>query len=78
MLFFFFNLDLFGKSAEDLYLQVLSVAQALFYSTLQCSQEMLVVNDGSKNLIRAINNKFSALSFHSREYYLVDMNEEDK
>jgi hypothetical protein len=47
MLFFFFNLDLFGKSAEDLYLQVLSVAQALFYSTLQCSQEMLAVNDGS-------------------------------
>jgi uncharacterized protein involved in tellurium resistance len=39
---------------------------------------MLVVNDGSKNLIRAINNKFSALSFHSREYYWVDMNEEDK
>jgi hypothetical protein len=32
----------------------------------------------SKNLIHAINNKFSALSFHSREYYLVDMNEEDK
>ncbi|KAF8692519.1 hypothetical protein HU200_039620 [Digitaria exilis] len=47
--------------------------QALFYSALRCSREMLVVNDGSKNLIRAINNRLSALSFHIREYYWVDM-----
>ena len=34
---------------------------------------MLAVNDGSKNLVRAINNRLSALSFHIREYYWVDM-----
>jgi hypothetical protein len=34
---------------------------------------MLVMNNGSKNLIRAINNRLSALSFHIREYYWVDM-----
>ncbi|KAJ6359611.1 hypothetical protein OIU77_003757 [Salix suchowensis] len=47
--------------------------QALFYSALRSSREMLVVNDGSKNLVRAINNRLSALSFHIREYYWVDM-----
>ncbi|KAK7829758.1 alkaline/neutral invertase A, mitochondrial-like [Quercus suber] len=47
--------------------------QALFYSALRCSREMLAVNDGSKNLVRAINNRLSALSFHIREYYWVDM-----
>ncbi|KAJ8752416.1 hypothetical protein K2173_004052 [Erythroxylum novogranatense] len=47
--------------------------QALFYSALRCSREMLVVNEGSKNLVRAINNRLSALSFHIREYYWVDM-----
>ncbi|KAL6627831.1 hypothetical protein ACP70R_031557 [Stipagrostis hirtigluma subsp. patula] len=47
--------------------------QALFYSALRCSREMLVANDGSKNLIRAINSRLSALSFHIREYYWVDM-----
>ncbi|ONK78772.1 uncharacterized protein A4U43_C02F22250 [Asparagus officinalis] len=47
--------------------------QALFYSALRCSREMITVNDGSKNLIRAINNRLSALSFHVREYYWVDM-----
>lgn len=47
--------------------------QALFYSALRCSREMLTVNDGSKNLVRAINNRLSALSFHIREYYWVDM-----
>uniref|UniRef100_A0A0E0GMH2 Alkaline/neutral invertase n=1 Tax=Oryza nivara TaxID=4536 RepID=A0A0E0GMH2_ORYNI len=47
--------------------------QALFYSALRCSREMLVMNDGSKNLLRAINNRLSALSFHIREYYWVDM-----
>ncbi|XP_038889921.1 alkaline/neutral invertase A, mitochondrial-like [Benincasa hispida] len=47
--------------------------QALFYSALRCSREILTVNDGSKNLVRAINNRLSALSFHIREYYWVDM-----
>ncbi|KAJ6796181.1 neutral/alkaline invertase 1, mitochondrial-like [Iris pallida] len=48
--------------------------QALFYSALRCSREMITANDGSKNLLRAINNRLSALSFHVREYYWVDMN----
>ncbi|CAL1393196.1 unnamed protein product [Linum trigynum] len=47
--------------------------QALFYSSLRCGREMLTVTDGSKNLVRAINNRLSALSFHIREYYWVDM-----
>ncbi|XWS57407.1 hypothetical protein CRYUN_Cryun09bG0171500 [Craigia yunnanensis] len=47
--------------------------QALFYASLRCSREMLTVNEGSKNLVRAINNRLSALSFHIREYYWVDM-----
>lgn len=47
--------------------------QSLFYSALRCSREMLALDDGSKNLVRAINNRLSALSFHIREYYWVDM-----
>ncbi|CBI39621.3 unnamed protein product, partial [Vitis vinifera] len=47
--------------------------QALFYSALRCSREMLTQNDASINLVRAINNRLSALSFHIREYYWVDM-----
>ncbi|KAK6146250.1 hypothetical protein DH2020_020119 [Rehmannia glutinosa] len=47
--------------------------QALFYSALRCSREMLTVNDSTKNLVVAINNRLSALSFHIREYYWVDM-----
>ncbi|CAM8914716.1 unnamed protein product [Rhodiola kirilowii] len=47
--------------------------QALFYSALRCSREMLVANDGCKKLITAINNRLSAISFHIREYYWVDM-----
>ncbi|KAE9446647.1 hypothetical protein C3L33_21423, partial [Rhododendron williamsianum] len=47
--------------------------QALFYSALRCSREMLSVDEGSKNLVRAINDRLSALSFHVREYYWVDM-----
>ncbi|KAK7392101.1 hypothetical protein VNO78_20528 [Psophocarpus tetragonolobus] len=47
--------------------------QALFYSALRCSREMLVATDETNNLIRAINNRLSALSFHIREYYWVDM-----
>lgn len=47
--------------------------QSLFYSALRCSREMLTLDDGSKNLVRAINNRLSALSFHIREYYWVDI-----
>ena len=47
--------------------------QALFDTALYCFREMLTVNEGSKNLVSAINNKLSALSFHIKEYYWVDM-----
>ncbi|KAK8484853.1 hypothetical protein V6N11_057083 [Hibiscus sabdariffa] len=47
--------------------------QALFYAALRSSREMLSVNEGSNNLVRAINNRLNALSFHIREYYWVDM-----
>ncbi|XP_050216555.1 alkaline/neutral invertase A, mitochondrial [Mercurialis annua] len=47
--------------------------QALFYSSLRCAREMLIVNDGTKNLVAAVNSRLSALSFHMREYYWVDM-----
>ncbi|KAJ8766435.1 hypothetical protein K2173_022494 [Erythroxylum novogranatense] len=47
--------------------------QALFYTALRCAREMLTVNDGTKSLVAAINNRLSALSFHVREYYWVDM-----
>nr|CAB3496113.1 unnamed protein product [Digitaria exilis] len=59
----------YGKITGDYALQ----ERALFYSALRCAREMIGVNDGSKNLIRAINNRLSALSFHIREYYWVDM-----
>lgn len=47
--------------------------QALFYSALRCAREMLTPEDGSADLIRALNNRLIALSFHIREYYWVDM-----
>ncbi|KAK8968087.1 Alkaline/neutral invertase CINV2 [Platanthera guangdongensis] len=47
--------------------------QSLFYSALRCSREMITSNEGSKNLILSINNRLSALSFHIREYYWVDI-----
>ncbi|KAJ4796996.1 alkaline/neutral invertase [Rhynchospora pubera] len=47
--------------------------QSLFYSALRCAKEMLTFNEGSANLIRAIKNRLSALSFHVREYYWVDL-----
>ncbi|WVZ75191.1 hypothetical protein U9M48_023273 [Paspalum notatum var. saurae] len=47
--------------------------QALFYSALLCAREMLTLEDGSADLIRALNNRLIALSFHIREYYWVDM-----
>ncbi|KAD3642088.1 hypothetical protein E3N88_31312 [Mikania micrantha] len=47
--------------------------QSLFYSALRCAREMLALDEGSKNLVRTINNRLSALSFHIREYYWIDM-----
>ncbi|KAL3620679.1 hypothetical protein CASFOL_035591 [Castilleja foliolosa] len=47
--------------------------QSLFYSALRSSREMLASDEGSKNLVTAINNRLSALSFHIREYYWVDL-----
>ncbi|XP_028779468.1 alkaline/neutral invertase A, mitochondrial-like [Neltuma alba] len=46
--------------------------QALFYSALRCAREMVEVSDGSRNLVRAISNRLSALSFHIREYYWLN------
>ncbi|XP_028760098.1 alkaline/neutral invertase A, mitochondrial [Neltuma alba] len=46
--------------------------QALFYSALLCSREILTVTDATKNLAAAISNRLRALSFHMREYYWVD------
>ncbi|RLM74470.1 neutral/alkaline invertase 3, chloroplastic-like [Panicum miliaceum] len=46
--------------------------QALFYSVLLCAREMLTPEDGSDDLIRALNNRLIALSFHIREYYWLD------
>jgi hypothetical protein len=47
--------------------------QALFYSALLCAREMLAPEDASADLIRALNNRLLALSFHIREYYWIDM-----
>ncbi|KAG6573878.1 Alkaline/neutral invertase E, chloroplastic, partial [Cucurbita argyrosperma subsp. sororia] len=47
--------------------------QALFYSALLCAREMLAPEDGSAGLLRALNNRLVALSFHIREYYWVDL-----
>ncbi|OVA08200.1 Glycosyl hydrolase family 100 [Macleaya cordata] len=47
--------------------------QALFYAALRSAREMLTNDEGSKNLVQTINNRLSALSFHIREYYWVDM-----
>lgn len=47
--------------------------QALFYSALLCAREMLTPEDGSADLIRALNNRLVALSFHIREYYWLDL-----
>lgn len=46
--------------------------QALFYSALRCAREIMIVDDGSKNLLRAVNSRLSALAFHIREYYWID------
>ncbi|CAL5199042.1 unnamed protein product [Lathyrus oleraceus] len=47
--------------------------QALFYSALRCSREMLIVNDTTSSLVAAVSNRLSALLFHMREYYWVNM-----
>ncbi|OIW09047.1 hypothetical protein TanjilG_16274 [Lupinus angustifolius] len=47
--------------------------QALFYSALMSAREMLAPEDGSADLLRALNNRLVALSFHIREYYWIDM-----
>lgn len=47
--------------------------QALFYSALLCAREMLAPEDGSRDLIQALNNRLIALSFHIRTYYWIDM-----
>ncbi|KAL8533266.1 hypothetical protein ACS0TY_009597 [Phlomoides rotata] len=47
--------------------------QALFYSALRCAREMLTPEVGPDDLIRALNNRLIALSFHIREYYWIDM-----
>ncbi|KAL6652838.1 hypothetical protein ACP70R_011763 [Stipagrostis hirtigluma subsp. patula] len=46
--------------------------QALFYSALLCAREMLTLEEGSADLIRALNSRLIALSFHIREYYWLD------
>ncbi|TKY61576.1 Alkaline/neutral invertase A [Spatholobus suberectus] len=47
--------------------------QALFYSALRSAREMIAEDEKSKNLAGEINNRLSALSFHIREYYWLDM-----
>ncbi|GLJ10025.1 hypothetical protein SUGI_0120510 [Cryptomeria japonica] len=47
--------------------------QALFYSALRCAREIMIVDDGSLNLMRAVTSRLSALAFHIREYYWLDM-----
>ncbi|XP_047156411.1 alkaline/neutral invertase A, mitochondrial-like [Vigna umbellata] len=47
--------------------------QALFYSALRSAREMVASDENSKNLVGEINNRLSALSFHIREYYWLDV-----
>ncbi|RZC82258.1 hypothetical protein C5167_045044 [Papaver somniferum] len=47
--------------------------QALFYSALLSARDMLTAEDGSHDLLQALNNRLVALSFHIREYYWIDM-----
>ncbi|OIW17468.1 hypothetical protein TanjilG_22580 [Lupinus angustifolius] len=47
--------------------------QALFYSALRCSRELLIVDEKSKTLFGEVITRLSALSFHIREYYWLDM-----
>ncbi|CAI9105570.1 OLC1v1004518C1 [Oldenlandia corymbosa var. corymbosa] len=47
--------------------------QALFFSALLSAREMLVPEEASADLLRALNNRLVALSFHIREYYWIDL-----
>ncbi|XP_075093283.1 alkaline/neutral invertase E, chloroplastic isoform X3 [Nicotiana tabacum] len=47
--------------------------QALYYSALLCAREMLAPEEASTDLVRALNNRLLALSFHIREYYWIDV-----
>ncbi|KAH1079139.1 hypothetical protein AAZX31_19G213400 [Glycine max] len=47
--------------------------QALFYSALRSAREMVTEDEKSNNLVGEINNRLSALLFHIREYYWLDM-----
>lgn len=47
--------------------------QALFYSALLCAREMLAPEEGSADLLRALNHRLIALSFHIRQYYWIDL-----
>lgn len=47
--------------------------QALYYSALLCAREMLDPEEASTDLVRALNNRLLALSFHIREYYWIDV-----
>ncbi|XP_060169762.1 alkaline/neutral invertase E, chloroplastic-like isoform X1 [Lycium barbarum] len=47
--------------------------QALYYSALLCAREMLSPEEESTDLVRALNNRLLALSFHIREYYWIDV-----
>ncbi|KAG0612859.1 hypothetical protein M758_6G057700 [Ceratodon purpureus] len=45
--------------------------QALFYHALRCAKEML--DSDAQDLIRSINSRLAALSFHIQEYYWLDI-----
>lgn len=47
--------------------------QALFYQALRCAREILLPGDGAQDLIRQINSRLAALSFHIQEYYWLDI-----
>lgn len=47
--------------------------QSLFYGALRAAREMISPENGGSDLIRAVNARLTALSFHIREYYWVDL-----
>ncbi|XP_024379100.1 neutral/alkaline invertase 3, chloroplastic isoform X2 [Physcomitrium patens] len=47
--------------------------QALFYHALRCAREILLPEEGAQDLIRQINSRLAALSFHIQEYYWLDI-----
>ncbi|KAK1682971.1 hypothetical protein QYE76_043819 [Lolium multiflorum] len=46
--------------------------QALFCSALLCASELFTPEDGSADLIPALNSRLMAFSFHIREYYWLE------